>query len=75
MPSHDQAPRRSAAERSRFIRERAESRRLIARIKRRLGLRRRDGKDEDEGGEGVPVDPTRPGTLDGGAAAALEFDD
>ncbi|MBV9930165.1 MAG: hypothetical protein JO013_04390 [Alphaproteobacteria bacterium] len=38
--------------------------------------RRRDGKgkgkDPDQGG--VPVEPNRPNTLTGGAAAALEFE-
>jgi hypothetical protein len=35
--------------------------------------RRRRGPDPDEGG--VPVEPDRPSTLSGGAAAALEFDE
>ena len=35
--------------------------------------RRRKDKDPDHGG--VPVEPNRPSTLSGGAAAALEFDD
>ena len=40
----------------------------------RIPRRRRDGdKDSDEGG--VPVEPNRPNTLSGGAAAELEFDD
>ncbi len=30
-------------------------------------------KDKDDGG--VPVEPNKPNTLSGGAAAALEFDD
>jgi hypothetical protein len=34
---------------------------------------KRKGKDPDRGG--VPVEPNRPNTLTGGAAAALEFDD
>jgi hypothetical protein len=34
--------------------------------------RRRKGKDPDQGG--VPVEPNRPSTLSGGAAAPLEFD-
>jgi hypothetical protein len=34
--------------------------------------RRRKGKDPDQ--VGVPVEPNRPNTLSGGAAAALEFD-
>jgi hypothetical protein len=34
--------------------------------------RRRKDKDPDQGG--VPVEPNRPNTLSGGAAAALEFD-
>ena len=42
---------------------------------RRLRRRRRGGRRGDqEGGEGVPVDPDRPNHLSGGAAAALEFD-
>ena len=40
----------------------------------RLGRRRKRDKDEDDGG-GVPVEPNRPNTLSGGAAAELEFDD
>jgi hypothetical protein len=41
----------------------------------RFGPRRRrsDEKDTDDGG--VPVEPNRPNTLSGGAAAELEFDD
>jgi hypothetical protein len=35
--------------------------------------RRRRGGDPDEGG--VPVEPDRPDTLSGGAAAALDFGD
>jgi hypothetical protein len=38
-----------------------------------LLARRRKGKDPDRGG--VSVEPNRPNTLSGGAAAALEFDD
>ena len=38
-----------------------------------LRRRRRRGPDPDEGG--VPVEPDRPGTLSGGAAAALDFED
>ncbi len=34
---------------------------------------KRKGKDLDLGG--VPVEPNRPNTLTGGAAAALEFDE
>jgi hypothetical protein len=34
--------------------------------------RRRKGKDPDRGG--VPVEPNRPNTLSGGAAAPLEFE-
>ncbi|HEX8621704.1 MAG TPA: hypothetical protein VF718_07000 [Allosphingosinicella sp.] len=37
---------------------------------RRPGLRR--GRDPDDGG--VPVEPGRPSTLSGGAAAALDFE-
>ena len=39
-------------------------------LKRR---RRKGGKDDEEGG--VPVEPNKPNTLSGGAAAELEFDD
>ena len=35
--------------------------------------RRRPGKKFDDGG--VPVEPNRPNTLTGGAAAPLEFDE
>jgi hypothetical protein len=35
--------------------------------------RRKRDKDTDEGG--VPVEPNKPNTLSGGAAAELEFDD
>jgi hypothetical protein len=35
--------------------------------------RRSRGKDPEDGG--VPVEPNRPNTLSGGAAAELEFDD
>ena len=41
-----------------------------------LGRRRRKGKrgrDLDDGG--VPVEPNKPRNLEGGAAAALEFDE
>jgi hypothetical protein len=34
---------------------------------------KRKSGEHDEGG--VPVEPNRPNTLSGGAAAALEFDD
>lgn len=34
--------------------------------------RRRRGRDKDQGG--VPVEPNRPNTLSGGAAAPLEFE-
>lgn len=38
-----------------------------------LARRRKDkGKDPDQGG--VPVEPNRPNTLSGGAAAPLEFE-
>jgi hypothetical protein len=40
---------------------------------KRPGPRRKRGKDSDDGG--VPVEPNRPNTLSGGAAAELEFDD
>ena len=36
-------------------------------------LRRRRDKDLEEGG--VPVEPNRPNTLSGGAAAPLEYDE
>jgi len=35
--------------------------------------KRRPGDKDDDGG--VPVEPNRPSTLTGGAAAELEFDD
>ena len=35
--------------------------------------KRRPGKDNDRGG--VPVEPDRPNTLTGGAAAELDFED
>ena len=37
--------------------------------------RRRRKRDRDDEEGGVPVEPTRPNTLSGGAAAELEFDD
>jgi hypothetical protein len=37
--------------------------------------RRRRKRDKDDEGGGVPVEPNRPNTLSGGAAAELEFDD
>ena len=36
--------------------------------------RRRRGKDKGKDSGGVPVEPDRPNTLSGGAAAPLEFD-
>jgi hypothetical protein len=36
-------------------------------------LRRKRDRDLDDGG--VPVEPDKPRNLEGGAAAALEFDD
>jgi hypothetical protein len=36
-------------------------------------LRRKRDRDTDDGG--VPVEPNKPSTLTGGAAAELEFDD
>lgn len=36
--------------------------------------RRRHKRDKDDDG-GVPVEPNKPNTLSGGAAAELEFDD
>jgi hypothetical protein len=39
----------------------------------RRSKRRRRRKGEEPGG--VPVEPNRPSTLSGGAAAALEFDE
>jgi hypothetical protein len=41
----------------------------------RLGRGRNKGKPRDRDRGGVPVEPNRPNTLTGGAAAALEFDD
>jgi hypothetical protein len=40
---------------------------------RNLRRPRKQSRDKDDGG--VPVEPTRPNTLSGGAAAELEFDD
>ena len=42
----------------------------VTQERRRRGRRR---KDLDDGG--VPVEPNKPRTLSGGAAAALEFDE
>jgi hypothetical protein len=42
---------------------------LVAMLKRG-----RKGKDKDPDRGGVPVEPNRPNTLTGGAAAPLEFD-
>ena len=36
---------------------------------------RKRGKDKDKDDGGVPVEPNKPNTLSGGAAAELEFDD
>lgn len=38
-----------------------------------LRRKRRDGRERDEGG--VPVEPDRPNTLGGGAAAPLDFEE
>jgi hypothetical protein len=46
---------------------------LLERMARRFLHPR--GKRRGEGGEGVPVDPDRPNTLAGGAAAALDFEE
>jgi len=40
-----------------------------------LGKHPRRGRHKDKDDGGVPVDPTKPNTLSGGAAAELEFDD
>ena len=69
MPRHDHVPP-SPAIRAALARERADGRRLVARMKRRFG-KRRDGGE----GETCPIEPTRPLDLSGGAAAALTFDD
>jgi hypothetical protein len=45
---------------------------FLAALHRALTPRKR-GKDPDAGG--VPVEPDRPSTLSGGAAAPLEFDE
>ena len=44
---------------------------------RKSDPKRRRGKDKGkgEGGEFLPVEPDRPRNLEGGAAAALEYDD
>ena len=41
----------------------------------RFGPRRRRNDDKDTDDGGVPVEPDKPNTLSGGAAAELEFDD
>ena len=41
----------------------------------RIRMRRKPRKGSGLEGGGVPVEPDRPNTLSGGAAAALEFDD
>jgi hypothetical protein len=38
-------------------------------------MKRRRSRRGDEEDGGVPVEPNRPNTLSGGAAAALEFDE
>ena len=51
---------------------------LWERIQSQIGLAgglRGDGRNSRREVDGVPVDPNRPNTLSGGAAAALEFDD
>ena len=40
-----------------------------------LEARKRRRKGKGEGGELVPVEPDKPKSLSGGAAAALEFDE
>jgi hypothetical protein len=72
MPLHDHASRRSNAERVQREQARAMVRAMEARFKKPGSKRKRP---EDDGGEGVPVEPNRPNNLTGGAAAALEFDD
>ncbi|TPG22327.1 hypothetical protein EAH87_00435 [Sphingomonas koreensis] len=69
MPSHDLPWRRGADNRlwsaeklGRFLANAA-----------RLRKKRRGGPGNND--EPVPVEPNRPNTLTGGAAAALEFDD
>ena len=39
------------------------------------GKRPRQGRHKDKDDGGVPVEPNKPNTLSGGAAAELEFDD
>ena len=41
----------------------------------RFGPRRRRSGEKDPEDGGVPVEPNKPNTLTGGAAAELEFDD
>lgn len=66
MPSHDPVPGRSRNSGAfRIAQIRAAAERFRARRRRKPG----------SGGEAVPVEPNRPNTLSGGAAAALEFDD
>lgn len=71
-PRHDiPAPReRFAARRQRGVRQG-----LLERMARRFLHPRGRGNRRGAGGEGVPVDPNRPNTLTGGAAASLDFDE
>jgi hypothetical protein len=71
-PRHDIPPPRE-----RFAAGRERSRQgLLARLASRfLHPRGRGKRRSDEGGQGVPVDPNRPNTLTGGAAAPLDFEE
>lgn len=48
---------------------------LAAQLRRSFRKGRKRKPPKGEGGEMVPVEPNRPKTLEGGAAAALEYDD
>lgn len=73
MPSHDYVPPRGF---KRTIPSRPFQRvaRVVMWIDERFGRRRRSRRKGREDG-GVPVEPNRPNTLSGGAAAELDFGD
>ena len=75
MPSHDRPPSRGP-HRQLPHRRRYGAAQFLEWVEARFGGRRRPGprrKDGEDGG--VPVEPNRPNTLSGGAAAELDFDD
>jgi hypothetical protein len=69
MPIPDLGLRLTAEERLRIAQDRMFVRRMVDRV------RRNQKRPGGEAGESVPVEPSRPSNLSGGAAAALEFDD